>query len=171
MTASDQDNSGSAHPAPRPRTAWPEELASIGAIRFGRTYRHYEEAVHFFRDLVGLPLYETFESSYGSNGAIFAMPTPALTLEVVEATEPTPVSPGDALILYFPNVGAQQRAMARLRAAGVEPAEEQHPYWEATGGVTYRDPDGREVVFAPFVYGSNEPPASGAEGEHGFPSA
>lgn len=25
------------------------------------------------------------------------------------------------------------------------------------GGVTYPDPDGREVVFAPFVFGANEP--------------
>ena len=38
--------------------AWPSELASLGGIRFARAYYHYEEAVHFFRDLVGLPLYE-----------------------------------------------------------------------------------------------------------------
>jgi hypothetical protein len=46
-----------------------------------------------------------------------------------------------------------------------------HPYWVATGAVTYRDPDGREVVFAPFVYGDNEPDASFAHGAHGFPAA
>ena len=139
---------------------WPEELASVGAIRFARSYRNFEEAVHFFRDLVGLPLYETFEASYGSNGAIFALPTPALTFELVEATEQLPVNSYDALVLYFPDADAQQRAMARLEAAGVPPDPDQHPYWAATGGVTYRDPDGREVVFAPFVYARNEPPES-----------
>jgi len=30
-------------------------------------------------------------------------------------------------------------------------------YWQANGGVTYQDPDGREVVFASWIYG---PPRS-----------
>jgi len=30
----------------------------------------------------------------------------------------------------------------------------------------YRDPDGREVVFAPFIFGVNEPAESNASGEH-----
>ena len=37
---------------------------------------------------------------------------------------------------------------------GIEPAPE-HPYWQANGGVTYRDPDGRDVVFVSWVYGAN----------------
>ena len=37
--------------------------------------------------------------------------------------------------------------------------------------VTYRDPDGREVVFAPFVFGVNEPGGSSTSGKHEFPSA
>lgn len=59
-------------------------------------------------------------------------------------------------------------AIARLRESGAETVQ-QHPYWEATGAVTYRDPDGREVVFAPFVFGVNEP-GDGASGKHQFPS-
>jgi hypothetical protein len=46
--------------------------------------------------------------------------------------------------------------MARLAAAGVHPVA-QIDYWQANGGVTYQDPDGREVVFASWVYG---PPRS-----------
>jgi ubiquinone/menaquinone biosynthesis C-methylase UbiE len=42
--------------------------------------------------------------------------------------------------------------VARLAAAGIEPTS-QHRYWEANGGVTYRDPDGRQVVFVSWVYG------------------
>lgn len=151
-------------------TGWPKELASIGAIRFARAYYRYTEAVHFFRDLVGLPLYEQFEGSYGENGTIFALPTPALTLEVVEATEPPRDSRHDSLCLYFPDREKMNAATSRLKAAGIEPSES-HPYWAATGGVTYRDPDGRQVVFAPFVYGKSEPAASSDSGEHRFPSA
>jgi hypothetical protein len=153
---------------PRRQTHWPKELAALGAIRFGRTYYHYNEAVHFFRDLVGLPLYEQFESSYGENGSIFGLPTTAFTFEVVQGTEPTPVSAYDALCLYFPDHKTQQAAMSRLKTAGVEPSQS-HPYWLATGGVTYRDPDGRQVVFAPFIYGKNEPPGS-SSGAHSFPA-
>jgi catechol 2,3-dioxygenase-like lactoylglutathione lyase family enzyme len=155
--------------APRRDTRWPEGLASIGAIRFARTYYHYDEAVRFFRDLVGLPLYEQFEGSYGENGSIFGLPSSALTFEVVQGTEPRSGSEYEALCLYFPDREAQRAAIARLEAAGVQPLES-HPYWAAMGAVTYSDPDGREVVFAPFVYGRNEPPGP-ASGKHSFPPA
>jgi hypothetical protein len=145
--------------------SWPEELSSIGALRFARRSAHFEEAVRFYRDLVGLPLCATFGESYGSNGAIFGLPGPALTFEIVEATERVAIDSHEQLCLYFPDVAAQHRATARLAAAGINPVDS-HPYWAATGSVTYRDPDGREVVFAPFVFGVNEPAAGAASGEH-----
>ena len=40
---------------------------------------------------------------------------------------------------------------ARLAAAGAHPVP-QIGYWQANGGVTYQDPDGREVVFASWIY-------------------
>jgi hypothetical protein len=120
-----------------PPTGWPDELAMIGAIRFARRSCHFESTVRFYRDLIGLPLCATFAESYGSTGAS----------------------------LHFPNGEAQHEATARLSAAGVEPVECQ-PYWAATGAITYRDPDGREVVFTPFVFAVNEPPESNASGQH-----
>ncbi|ORW36803.1 glyoxalase [Mycobacterium paraense] len=151
-------------------THWPPHLAPLGALRFARRSSNFEETVGFYRELVGLPLYETFEANYGSNGAIFGMPSWNLTLEIVESVEPVAVDAGEQLCLYFPDRESQQAAIARLRAAGLAPVE-QHPYWEATGAVTYRDPDGREVVFAPFVFGVNEPTDSAGSGKHEFPSA
>jgi hypothetical protein len=145
--------------------AWADQLASLGAIRFARRSDHFEPTVQFYRDLVGLPLCATFGDSYGSTGAIFGLPESSLTFEIVKSDEPVAVDPHDQLCLYFPDATAQQRATARLREAGIRPVES-HPYWAATGSVTYRDPDGREVVFAPFVFGVNEPPASDASGEH-----
>lgn len=103
-------------------------------------------------------------------GAIFGLPSWNLTMEIVEAVGTVAVDHHEQLCLYFPDPQAQHAALARLREAGVEPVE-QHPYWEATGAVTFRDPDGREIVFAPFVFGVNEPENSAASGTHEFPSA
>jgi hypothetical protein len=146
-------------------TGWPDELALIGAIRFAHRSAHFEPTVQFYRDLVGLPLYATFGDSYDSTGAIFGLPGSALTFEIVEATEPVAVDAHEQLCLYFPDATAQQQATVRLSDAGIQPTES-HPYWAATGAVTYRDPDGREVVFAPFIFGVNEPAESNASGEH-----
>jgi hypothetical protein len=145
--------------------AWPEGLASIGAIRFARRSAHFEPTVHFYRDLVGLPLCATFRDSYGSTGAIFGLPGSALTFEIVKSDEPIAVDVHEQLCLYFPDAAAQQQATARLSEAGIGPVGS-HPYWAATGSVTYRDPDGREVVFAPFIFGVNEPAEGNAAGEH-----
>lgn len=150
-------------------THWPMQLAPIGAIRFARRSANFDETVRFYRDLIGLPLYETFADSYGSNGAIFGLPSWNLTMEIVQA-DVVDADHHDQLCLYFPDRQAQQAAITRLQAAAVEPVD-QHPYWEATGAVTYRDPDGREIVFAPFVFGVNEPDNSAASGKHEFPSA
>lgn len=155
----------------RRTTHWPLPLASIGSIRFARRSSNFAETVRFYRELVGLPLHETFGESYGSNGAIFGLPSWNLTMEILEAVDAVAVDRHEQLCLYFPNQQAQQAATARLRQAGVEPVE-QHPYWEAHGAITYRDPDGRDVVFAPFVYGVNEPvDSSPSAGTHDFPSS
>ena len=55
-----------------------------------------------------------------------------------------------------------------FRRHDMEPVES-HPYWAATGAVTYRDPDGREVVFAPFIFGVNEPPGGTRRANTGAP--
>jgi YycE-like C-terminal domain/YycE-like N-terminal domain len=157
-------------PHRRRTTHWPPQLASIGGLRFARRSSNFAETVRFYSELVGLPLYETFAASYGSNGAIFGLPSWNLTLEIVESADPVAVDHHELLCLYFPDKRAQQVAIARLQAAGISPVE-QHPYWEATGAVTYRDPDGRGVVFAPFVFGVNEPADSASSGKHDFPSA
>jgi hypothetical protein len=61
-------------------------------------------------------------------------------------------APGlDQLVFYLPDAPAQERVMARLAAAGIQPVA-QIDYWQANGGVTYQDPDGREVVFASWIY-------------------
>ena len=131
---------------PEGAARWPEHL-QVGALRVGRSSTHYDQAVRFYRDLVGLPVLESFAGSYGEDGTIFGLPDSSVQLEIVRSTAPAVrVDRVDMLVLYLPDAAAQERLIARMAAAGLEPTS-QHPYWQANGGVTYQDPDGREVVF------------------------
>jgi catechol 2,3-dioxygenase-like lactoylglutathione lyase family enzyme len=133
---------------------WPEHLP-VGAVRVGRASTHYDQTVQFYRDLVGLPVLEIFEGSYGEDGTIFGLPDASSHLEIVRSTErDTPADRIDMLVFYLPDAAARERVVARMAAAGREPAP-QHPYWQANGGATFRDPDGREVVFVSWVYGAD----------------
>jgi hypothetical protein len=141
----------------RESPAWPEHLTGIGAVRFGRRSHHFEESVGFYRDLVGLRVEETFWSSFGADGVIFGLPGSSLTFELVRADEPPIASERQLqLVLYFPNKEDMDAARAGLVRSGAQPTQP-HPYWQSRGAVSYWDPDGQEVVFAPFVYGVNEP--------------
>jgi catechol 2,3-dioxygenase-like lactoylglutathione lyase family enzyme len=131
---------------------WPEHLP-VGAVRVGRSSAHYDQTIRFYRDLVGPPVLDSFAGSYGEDGTIFGLPDPSVQLEVVRSTQPAVRTDLiDMLVFYLPDAAAQERLVARMAAAGVEPTL-QHPYWQANGGVTFHDPDGREVVFVSWVYG------------------
>jgi hypothetical protein len=137
---------------PQGAARWPEHLP-VGAVRVGRSSAHYDQAVRFYRDLVGLPVLESFAGSYGEDGTIFGLPDSSVQLEIVRSPEPAVGADRvDMLVFYLPDAAAQERLIARMAAAGLEPMS-QHPYWQANGGVTYQDPDGREVVFVSWVYG------------------
>jgi catechol 2,3-dioxygenase-like lactoylglutathione lyase family enzyme len=125
----------------------------VGAVRVGRSSAHYDQTIRFYRDLVGLPMLDSFAGSYGEDGTIFGLPDTSVQLEVVRSTQPAVRADHiDMLVFYLPDAAAQERLVARMAAAGVEPTS-QHPYWQANGGVTFQDPDGREVVFVSWVYG------------------
>ena len=135
---------------------WPEHLP-VGALRVVRWSARYDQTVIFYRDTIGLPVLETFHNSYGLDGTILGLPDGPVHLEIVRLRDGQPAAPGrDQLVFYLPDVAAQERMKARLAAAGVHPVV-QIDYWDANGGVTYQDPDGRDVVFASWIYG---PPRS-----------
>jgi catechol 2,3-dioxygenase-like lactoylglutathione lyase family enzyme len=112
----------------------------------------YEQTVTFYRDTIGLPVLETFHDSYGLDGTILGLPGGQVHLEIVGAGQASYPGGGlDQLVFYLPDAAAWERMQARLAAAGALPVA-QIDYWQANGGVTYQDPDGREVVFASWTY-------------------
>jgi hypothetical protein len=124
----------------------------VGALRVVRWSTHYDQTVTFYRDIIGLPVLETFRASYGLDGTILGLPGSPVHLEIVRLTGARPLPPGlDQLVFYLPDAGAQKQITARLAAAGIDPVA-QIDYWNDNGGVTYQDPDGREVVFASWIY-------------------
>ena len=53
---------------------WPQSLERVAAVRFARRSNQFESTVQFYRDLVRLPVHETFTNSYSSDGVIFGLP-------------------------------------------------------------------------------------------------
>ncbi|HEY1635283.1 MAG TPA: VOC family protein [Acidimicrobiales bacterium] len=136
----------------------------MGSLRIVRSSSHYEAAVHFYRDLVGLPVIDEFEDSYGEDGSIFGLPGSPVHLEVVRSTEEArAIDPFDQIVIYLPDKAAVEDATRKLLAEGVNPAASQHPYWDDNSGVTFLDPDGRGVIYVSWIYESDRRPSSGRE--------
>jgi hypothetical protein len=142
--------------SPQPQAArWPGHLP-VGALRVVRWSARYDQTVVFYRDIIGLPVLETFHESYGLDGTILGLPGGPVHLEIVRLGDGRRPAQGlDQLVFYLPDAGARERVTARLAVAGVHPVA-QIDYWQDNGGVTYQDPDGRELVFASWIY---RPPA------------
>ena len=118
-----------------------------------RSSNHFEATVAFYRDLVGLEVIEEFRDSYSEDGTIFGLPDSSVHLEIVRSTATDlPIDAFDQLVLYLPNHAAVHEATKKLIAHGTRPAQ-QHPYWRENGAVTFHDPDGRALIYVPWIYG------------------
>ena len=137
---------------------WPAHLHP-GALRWVRSSTTYDDTVAFYRDLVGLPVVGSFQGSFGEDGTIFGLPGTATHMEIVRSeVNAASADRFDQIVLYLADDSAVERAIEPLLAAGVTPVGAPHPYWEANGGVVFLDPDGRGVVYAPWIFGSQPDP-------------
>ncbi len=115
--------------------AWPAHLRP-GALRWARASGHYHDTIAFYRDAVGLPVIGQFTAHSDTDRA----------------------GSFDQLVLYLDNDDAVTAATVPLLEHGFKPDAAPHPYWAANRAVTFHDPDGRGVVFAPWVYGRDADP-------------
>jgi len=137
---------------------WPERLQP-GALRWVRSSSNYDSTIAFYRDLVGLPIVGSFSNSFGEDGTIFGLPDTGTQMEIVRSSAPRRQPDRfDQVVFYLPGSDAVRTGTETLRKAGLLPHHAPHPYWEANGAVMYLDPDGRGVVYAPWVYGLEPDP-------------
>ncbi len=133
--------------------AWPGNL-SRGAVRWSFRSLHYDTTIAFYRDLVRLSVLAEFSSSFGEDGTILGLPGTSVHLEILRARSGDTGAVGhEEIVLYLDGDEAVHNATAGLRKAGMTSDREGHAYWKANGAITYRDPDGRGLVFAPWVFG------------------
>ena len=140
--------------------SWPAHLTP-GAVRLSYASANYDATLAFYRDIVGLPLLTEFRDSFGEDGAVFGLPTFDTHLEIVRArAEQRPADALDQLVFYLSGTATATAAAAPLEMASTPRDPEPHPYWLARGATTYLDPDGRRVVFAPWVFGREPEPGN-----------
>src|SRR6516162_9031575 len=90
-----------------PGARWPEHLP-VGALRVVRWSARYDQTVSFYRDIIGLPVLETFQDSYGLDGTILGLPGGAVHLEIVRLRDGQhPASGLDQLVFYLPGADAR----------------------------------------------------------------
>jgi hypothetical protein len=68
------------------------------------------------------------------------------------------VDPFDQIVFYLAGHDALGPAIEPLLAAGLTPVPAPHAYWDAHGAVVFLDPDGRGVVYAPWIFGDQPEP-------------
>ena len=142
-----------------PATAlWPTHLHP-GALRWVRSSTHYDHTIAFYRDVVGLPVVDSFRDSYGEDGTIFGLPDIATHMEIVRSHEAEARADRfDQIVFYLADAAALTQAIAPLLKAGITRDPAPHPYWSANGGMVFLDPDGRGVVYAPWIFGRQPDP-------------
>lgn len=146
------------------RPEWPKHFAP-GAVRFAFSSANYDATIDFYREVVGLPVLAEFNDSFGEDGTIFGLPSVQAHLEIVRSSETDrAVDQFDQLVFYFSGSAAAAAASARLEAAGARRDASPHAYWSSRGATIYLDPDGRRVVFAPWVFGLESEPNADVHG-------
>ncbi|NLU66590.1 VOC family protein [Streptomyces sp. HNM0574] len=142
--------------------SWPDHL-SVGAVRFARPTGRYDEALTFYRDDLGLPVLAQWRDHDGYDGVVFGLPGTPVHMELTQHGHPPHVpeaSPENQLVLYLHGTGARDAAVRRMESRGHRPVPAANPYWPGHDAVLYEDPDGWQVVLAPWIFPEDPPQAA-----------
>ncbi|MFE3639358.1 VOC family protein [Streptomyces cellostaticus] len=141
--------------------SWPGHL-DVGAVRFARPTAHYDDVVVFYRDVLGLPVLAQWRGHAGYDGIVLGLPGTPVHMELLQHGDPPRIPephPENQLVLYLRGPEAVAVAARRLAGHGHGPVPAANPYWTERGAVLFEDPDGWQVVLAPWVFGEDPPPA------------
>ena len=141
--------------------SWPGHL-DVGAVRFARPTAHYDDVVVFYRDVLGLPVLAQWRGHAGYDGIVLGLPGTPVHMELLQHGDPPRIPephPENQLVLYLRGPEAVTVAARRLAGHGHSPVPAANPYWTERGAVLFEDPDGWQVVLAPWVFGEDPPPA------------
>ncbi|MGW1588245.1 VOC family protein [Streptomyces sp. NPDC002386] len=140
--------------------SWPGHL-DVGAVRFARPTAHYDDVVVFYRGVLGLPVLAQWRGHAGYDGIVLGLPGTPVHMELLQHGDPPRIPephPENQLVLYLRGPGAVAAAARRLTGHGHSPVPAANPYWTERGAVLFEDPDGWQVVLAPWVFGEEPPP-------------
>jgi len=122
---------------------------SVPTLRVARPTDDPDALVPFYRDGLGLDVLYRFEDHAGFDGIMFGGEGAPYHFEFTRARghkagrAPTQ---DNLLVFYVPDPAEWRSAIARMQAAGFDPAPAFNPYWDRNGR-TFEDPDGYRIVI------------------------
>lgn len=124
-------------------------MSEVAALRVARPTNNLDALIPFYRDGLGLEILYRFQDHDGFDELMFGRPGAPYHFEFTRAHSHTAgraPSQDHLVVFYLPDNTVWRAALARMRAAGLEPVASFNPYWDRQG-VTFEDPDGYRVVL------------------------
>lgn len=118
-------------------------------LRVARPTDDLDALLPFYRDGLGPRVLYRFADHAGVDGITLGRPGAPYHLEFTRTAGHVAgrvTSAEHLLVLYLPDPAAWTAAVARMRAAGVDPVRAANPCWDEHGA-TFEDPDGYRVVL------------------------
>ena len=116
-------------------------------IRIARHVKAIEPMVHFYSDLLGLEIINTFEKHNGYDGVIMGFKTSEWEIEFTKSPESPEhtADEDDLLVLKYDDIEVYEGVIERLRSEKNIEFAPRNPFWEDHGKL-FRDPEGYGVV-------------------------
>jgi len=107
------------------------------------------KSLHFYADLLGLPVVYRFQNTNATGGAILRLLDSGTFLELIETAsgEAAEVDASHHLVLHFPDEKTARLGARRFVDAGIDPVAPRNPYWQDRA-VVFLDPDHIQLVLS-----------------------